>query len=167
MIICGEVLELSQSMQLSQLGQDVKDKVLSSVQFSSVAQSCLTLCDPMNRSTPGLPVHHQLPEFIQTHVQRVSDAIQLSHPLSSPSPPAPNPSQRQGLFQWVKSSRMRWPKYWSFSFSSHTLDGASLLPILCTHVSRWGFLYWNTVFLCLGKRGMVPFIALWIGNWSG
>ena len=99
MIICGEVLELSQSMQLSQLGQDVKDKVLSSVQFSSVAQSCLTLCDPMNRSTPGLPVHHQLPEFTQTHVQRVSDAIQLSHPLSSPSPPAPNPSQRQGLFQ--------------------------------------------------------------------
>ena len=61
----------------------------SSVQFSSVAQSCPTLCDPMNRSTPGLPVHHQLPEFTQTHVHRVSDAIQPSHPLSSPSPPAP------------------------------------------------------------------------------
>ena len=71
----------------------------SSVQFSSVAQSCPTLCDPMNRSTPGLPVHHQLPEFSQTHVHRVSDAIQPSHPLSSPSPTAPNPSQYQSLFQ--------------------------------------------------------------------
>ena len=70
-----------------------------SVQFSSVAQSCPTLCDPMNRSTPGLPVHHQLPEFTQTHVHRVSDAIQPSHTLSSPSPPAPNPSQHQSLFQ--------------------------------------------------------------------
>ena len=68
-------------------------------QMRSVAQSCPTLCDPMNRSTPGLPVHHQLPEFTQTHVHRVSDAIQPSHPLSSPSPPAPNPSQHQGLFQ--------------------------------------------------------------------
>ena len=66
-------------------------------QFSSVAQSCPTLCDPMNRSMPGLPVHHQLPEFTQTHVHQVSDAIQPSHPLSSPSPPAPNPSQHQGL----------------------------------------------------------------------
>ena len=75
-----------------------------SVQFSSVTQSCPTLCDPMNRSTPGLPVHHQLPEFTQTHVHRVGDAIQPSHPLSSPSPPAPNPSQHQGLFQWVSSS---------------------------------------------------------------
>ena len=71
----------------------------SSVQFSSVAQSCLTVCDPMNHSTPGLPVHHQLPEFTQTHVHRVSDAIQPSHPWSSPSPPAPNPSQHQSLFQ--------------------------------------------------------------------
>ena len=76
----------------------------SSVQFSSVAQSCPTLCDPMNRSTPGLPVHHQLLEFTQTHVHRVGDAFQPSHPLSSPSPPAPNPSQHQGLFQWVNSS---------------------------------------------------------------
>ena len=75
-----------------------------SVQFSSVAQSCLTLCDPMNRSTPGLPVHHQLPEFTQIHVHRVSDAIQPCHPLSSPSPPAPNLSQHPGLFQWVNSS---------------------------------------------------------------
>ena len=75
-----------------------------SFQFSSVAQSCPTLCDPMNCSTPGLPVHHQLPEVTQTHVHRVSDAIQPSHLLSSPSPPAPNPSQHQGLFQWVNSS---------------------------------------------------------------
>ena len=75
-----------------------------SVQFSSVTQSCLTLCDPMNHSTPGLPVHHQLPEFTQTHVHRVGDAIQPSHALSSPSPPVPNPSQHQSLFQWVNSS---------------------------------------------------------------
>ena len=72
--------------------------------FSSVAQSCPTLCDPMNCSTPGLPVRHHLPEFTQTHVHWVSDAIQPSHPLSSPSPPALNPSQHQGLFQWVNSS---------------------------------------------------------------
>ena len=70
--------------------------------FSSVAQSCLTLCDPVNGSTPGLPVHHQPPGFTQTHVHQVSDAIQPSHPLSFPSPP--NPSQHQGLFQWVNSS---------------------------------------------------------------
>ena len=74
------------------------------VQFSSVAQRCPTLCDPMNRSMPGLPVHHQLPEFAQTHIHWVDDAIQPSHPLSSPSPPAPNPSQHQSLFQWVNSS---------------------------------------------------------------
>ena len=68
-------------------------------QIRSVAQSCLTLCNPVNRSMPGLPVHHQLPEFTETHVHRVSDAIQPSHPLSSPSPLAPNPSQHQSLFQ--------------------------------------------------------------------
>ena len=70
----------------------------------TVAQSCPTLCNPMNCSTPGLPVHHQLPEFTQTHVHRVSDAIQPSHPLSSRSPLAPNPSQHQSLLQWVNSS---------------------------------------------------------------
>ena len=78
--------------------------IFSSVQFSSVAQSCPTLCNHMDRSTPGLPVHHQLPEFTQTHVHRVVDSIQPSHPLSSPFPPAPNPSQHQGLFQWVNFS---------------------------------------------------------------
>ena len=74
------------------------------VQFSSVPQLCPTLCDPMNRSIPGLPVHHQLPEFTQTHIYRVGDAIQPSHPQSSTSPPAPNPSQHEILFQWVNSS---------------------------------------------------------------
>ena len=84
--------------------------------FSSVAQSCPTLCNPMNRSTPGLPVHHQLPEFTQTHVHRVSDDIQPSHPLLSPLllPPIP-PSIR--VFSNESTVRMRWPKYWSFSFS--------------------------------------------------
>jgi len=83
------------------LGTDISQSpgFTASVQFSSVAQSCLTVCDPMNRSMPGLPVHHQLPEFTQTHVHRVGDAIQPSHRLSSPSPPASNPSQRQSLFQ--------------------------------------------------------------------
>ena len=84
-------------------------------QFSSVGQSCPTLCDPMNRSTPGLPVHHQLPKFTQTYVHRVGDAIQPSHPLSSPSPPAPSPSQHHGLP--MSQLCMRWPKYWSFSFN--------------------------------------------------
>jgi len=85
-------------------------------QLSSVAQLCPTLCNPMNCSPPGLPVHHQLPEFTQTHVHWISDAIQLSHPLFSPSPPAPNPSQHQSLLHWVNSSHVV-AKYWSFSFS--------------------------------------------------
>ena len=93
----------SMDMSLSQRWEIMKDREVwpaaVSVPFSSVAQLCPTLRDPMNRSTPGLPVHHQLPEFTQTHVHRVSDAIQPSHPLSSLSPPAPNPSQHQGLFQ--------------------------------------------------------------------
>ena len=80
------------------------DRKLESVQFSAVSQLCPTLCDPMNCSTPGLPVHHQLLEFTKTHVHWVGDAIQPSYPLSSPSPPAPNPSQHQGLLQWVNFS---------------------------------------------------------------
>ena len=80
------------------LGVGYVCKLHEMVQFSSVAQSCPTLCDRMNCSTPGLPVHHQLPKFIQTHVHRVGDAIQPSHPLSSPSPPALNPSKHPGLF---------------------------------------------------------------------
>ena len=93
-----------------------------SVQFSSVALSCLTLCNPMNRSMPGLPFHHQLPESNQTHVHRVSDAVQPSHPLSSPSPFAFNLSQPSGSFpvSWLFASS--WPKYWNFSFSISPSD---------------------------------------------
>ena len=87
-----------------------------SVQFISVTLLYLTLCDPMNCSTPGLPIHHQLLESTQTHVCWVKDAIQQSHPLSSPSPPAPNPSHHQGLFQWVNSLH-EVPKVLDFSFS--------------------------------------------------
>src|SRR5574342_210265 len=90
-------------------------------QIRSVTQSCPTLCDPMNRSMPGLPVHHQLPEFTQTHVHRVSDAIQPSHPLSSPSPPAPNPSQHQSLFQGVNSSH-EVAKVLEFQLQHHSLQ---------------------------------------------
>ena len=99
----------------------IKYLLSTSVQFSSVAQSCLTLCAPMNRSTPGLPVPHQLPEFTQTHAHRVGDAIQPSHPLSSPSPPAPNPSKHQGLFQWVNSSH----------------EVAKVLEFQLQHQSQW------------------------------
>ena len=91
---------------------------ISLVQFSSVAQSFPTLCYPMDHSTPGLPVHHQLPEFTQTRVHGVSDAIQPSHPLSSSSPPAPNPSQHQSLFQWVNSSH-EVAKVLEFQLHSH------------------------------------------------
>ena len=102
----------------SKCGRKMVNKVKRSVHFSSVQSlSRVRLCDPMNHSTPGLPVHHQLPEFTQTHVHRVSDAIQPSHPLSSASPPAPNPSQHQSfpmsqLFTWGGQR-----PYWSFSFS--------------------------------------------------
>ena len=90
-------------------------------QFSSVTQSCPTLCDPMNRSMPGLPVHHHFPEFTQTHVHRISDAIQPPHPLSSPSPPAPNSSQHQSLFQWVSSSH-EVAKLLEFQLQHHSLQ---------------------------------------------
>ena len=89
-----------------------KHLMIFTVQLSSVIQSCPTLCNPMNCSMPGLPVPHQLPEFTQTHVLWVGDTIQPSHPLLSPSPPALNLSQHQGLSKWV-----RWPKYWSSSFN--------------------------------------------------
>ena len=89
---------------------------LISVQFSSVTQSCPTFCDPMNCSMPGLPVHHQIPQSTQTHVHCVGDAIQPSHPLSSPSPPALNLSSFR-VFSNESALRMRWPKYWNFSFN--------------------------------------------------
>ena len=93
----------SLDFQPPELGEN-KVLLLRPLQFSSVTQWCPTLCDPMNCSRLGLPVHHQFPEFTQSHIHRVGDAIQLSHPLSSPSAPAPNPSQHQSLFQWVNSS---------------------------------------------------------------
>ena len=94
----------------------LKAKIFLTSQFSSVAQSCPTICDPMNRSTPGLPVHHHLPEFTQTHIHRVRDAIQPSHPgLSSSQLASNHPSIR--VFSNESTLPMRWPKYWSFSFS--------------------------------------------------
>ena len=116
----------------------LRDEILyhfNTFQFSSVAQSHPTLCNPMNRSTPGLPVHHHLPEFTQTRVHQVGDAIQPSHPLSSPSPPAPNPSQHQSLFQrvmkilhlvlcpWICSSVSQFIVY-------GTLSGISILTVV-------------------------------------
>jgi len=97
------------------------ESAIRSDQIRSIAQSCPTLCDPMNHSTPGLPVHHQLPEFTETHVHRVSDAIQPSHPLSSPSPPAPNPSQHQSLFQRVSFSH-EVAKVLEFQLSHHSFQ---------------------------------------------
>ena len=99
----GSLQSIEQSSLCSTVGP-YQLSVLYIVQFCSVAQLCPTLCDPMNHSTPDHPVHHQLPEFTQTHVHQVDDAIQPSHLLSSPSPPAPNPSQHQGLFQFICSS---------------------------------------------------------------
>ena len=104
---------------------------LADVQLSSVTQSCPTLCDPMNCSTQGLTVHQQLPEFTQTHIHRLGDAIQPSHPLSSPSPPAPNPSQHQGLFQCVSSSHQ--------VQSTGVSASASVLPV---NTQEWFPLGW-------------------------
>ena len=103
------------------------------VQFSSVAQSCPTLCDPMNCSTPGLHVHHHLPEFIQTHVHRDRDAIQPSHPRSSPSPPAPIPPSI-AVFSNESTLPMRWPKYWSLSF---TIIPSKEIPGLISFTMDW------------------------------
>ena len=105
------------------------------LQFSSVAVLCATLCDPMNRCTPGLPVHHQLPEFTQTHAHQGGDAIQPSHPLSSLSPPAPNPSQHQGLFQWVNYSA-------SGGQSIGVSASASVLPMNTQDLSPSGWTSW-------------------------
>ena len=133
-----------------------------SVQFRSVAQSCPTFCNPMNLSMPGLPVHHQLPEFTQNHVHQVGDAIQPSHPLSSLSPPAPNPFQHQSLFQWVNSSH-EVVKYWSFNFSiipskehpgliSFRMDWLDLLAVqgtlnsLLQHHSSKASILWRSAF---------------------
>ena len=107
-------------------------------EFSSVFQLCPTLCDPMDYRMSGFPVHHQLSELAQTHVHWIGDAIQPSHLLLSPSPPAFNLSQHQGLFKWV-SFRIRWPKYWSFSFSINSSN--------CLNIQDW---------LPLGWTGWIP-----------
>ena len=111
-----------------------------SVQFSSVTRSCPTLCDPMHCSTPGLPVHHRLPEFIQTHVHWVGDAMQPSHPLSSPPPPFFNLSQNQGLFKWVTSGDQ------SFEVSASIL----VLPV---NIQDWFPLGW-TGWISLQSKGL-------------
>ena len=116
----------------------------SSNQLSSVTQSCPTLCDPMNRSTPGFPVHHQFLEFTHIHVHWVSDAIQPSHPLLSPPSPAFNLSQHQVLFQWVSSL---WPKNWNFSFSISPSNEYSGL-------TDFFFFLWLTYLISLLSRGL-------------
>ena len=135
-----------------------------SVQFSSVTQSCLILCYPMDCSTPGFRVHHQLSELAQTHIHRVGDTIQPSHPLLSPSLPAFNLCQHQGLFQWVSSSHQV-ARYWSFSFSispsseysgpiSFRMDWLDLLAVQGTlksllqhHRFSWVILTWSCLWV--------------------
>ena len=137
-------------------------EAISSVQFSLVTQSCPTLCNPMNHSTPGLPVHHQFPEFTQTHIHRVSDAIQPSHPLSSTFlllPILPSIS----VFSNESTLHIRWPKYWSFSFSiipfkehpgliSFRMDWLDLLAVqgtlksLLQHHSSKASIFWHSAF---------------------
>ena len=110
------------------------------IQFSSVALSCLTLCDPMNCSMPGLPVYHQLLEFTQILVHRVSDANQPSHPLPSPFPPTPNPSQHQSLFQWVNSSH-------------EVAKVSALASFLPKNTQGWSSLEW-TDWICFQSKGL-------------
>ena len=116
---------------------------ISSVQFSSVAQSCLTLCNPMNCSMPGLPVHHQLPEFSQTHVHRVSDAIQIPHPLSSPSPPAP---------QSLPASRY-FPMSQLFIWGGQSIGVSASASVLPMNIQDWSPLGW-TGWISLQSMGL-------------
>ena len=117
-----------------------------SVQFSSVTQSCLTLCDPMNRSTPGLPVHHQLPEFTQTHVLWVSDAIQPSHPLSSPSPPTFNLSQHQSF----QMSQL-------FTSGGQSIGVSASTSVLQMNTQDWSPLEW-TGSISLQSKGITSLL---------
>ena len=121
-----------------------------SVQFSSVAQSCPTLWDPMNRSTPGLPVHYQLPESTQTHVHRVGDAIQPSRPLSSPAPPALNLSQHQGLFTWVSSSHQV-AKVLEFQLQHQFFQWTPRTSLV--HLSKCIFAFFPDWYLALTRKG--------------
>ena len=116
--------------------------ILITLQFRSVAQSCPTLWDPINRSIPGLPVHHQLPEFTQTHVHRVGDAIQPSHPLSSPSPPAPNPSQHQSF-----------PMSKLFAWGGQSIGVSALASVLPKNTQDWSPLGW-TGWISLQSKGL-------------
>ena len=116
------------------------------LQFSSVTQSCPTLCNPMNCSTPGLPVH-QLPEFTQTHVHQVGDAIQQSHPLSYPSPPTPNPSQHQSLFQWGKSL------FQIFAWGGQSIGVSALASVLPMNTQDSSSLEW-TGWISLQSKGL-------------
>ena len=156
-------------------GASVSALLLPMNQFSSVAQLCPTLCDPMDYSTSGFPVHHQLLELTQTHVYQVSDAFQPSHPLSSPSPPAFNLSQYQG-FSSESALCMKWPKYWSFSFNispsnehsgliSFRMDWLDLLAVQGTlksplqHHSTKASIIWHTSFF------IVQLSHLYITGW--
>ena len=121
-----------------------------SVQFSSVTQSCPTLCDPMNHSTPGLPVHHQLPECTQTHVHWVGDAIQPSHPLSSPSPPALNLSQHSGSF----------PMSQLFASGGQSIGVSASTSVLPMNTQDWSLLGW-TGWISLQRQNYIPLIQ-WI-----
>ena len=116
--------------------------LLTYVQFSSVAQSCPTLCDPMNRRMPGLPVHHQLLEFTQTHVHWVGDAIQPSHPLLSPSPPAPNPSQHQCF-----------PMSQLFAWGNQSIGASALASVFPKNTQDWSPLEW-TGWISLKSKGL-------------
>ena len=113
-----------------------------SVQFSSVHQSCPTLCDPMNCSTPGLPVHHQLPEYTQTHIHRLGDAVQPSHPVSSPSPPAPNSSQHQSF-----------PMSQLFTWGGQSMGVSALPSFLPKNTQDWSPLEW-TGWISLQSKGL-------------
>ena len=140
--------------------RNIKLRLRVSVQFNSVAQLCLTLCDPMDCSRPGLPVHHQLPQLAQSHVHRASDAIQPSRPLSSPSPPAFSLSQHQ-VFSNELALCIRWPEYWSFNICpsneysgliSFRIDWVHLLGVqgtrkhLLQHHSSKASILWGSAF---------------------
>ena len=123
--------------------QRIAIRFLFLVEFSSVTQSCSTLCDPMNHSIPGLPVHHQLLEFTQTHVHWVGDAIQPSHPLSSPSPPVPNPSQQSGSF----------PMSQLFPWGSQSIGVSASGSVLPMNTQDWSPLEW-TGWISLQSKGL-------------
>ena len=149
---------------------------ISSVQFSSFAQSCPTLCDPVNHSTPGLPVHHQLPEFTQTDAHRVGDAVQPSHPLSSPSPPAPNPSQHQCLFHRVNSShqvakvlefQLQHQSFQFWSKLSHFYGNVLKNVQICFSILSWYMKKYLDIYQFLWGSCTITFIGtqVWFGNW--